>query len=270
MKDYKYDQKYFDTGMVGWHADSFGKIASRLESHVGARRFKRGLDVGCGDGFYGEVLKRYTDKLWGMDIANCLDTSDNRTHYESYIQADLESPIDSTGKFDLIFCSEVIEHIEEYESFLSGLHAALSPGGLLFLTTTTYPCYLPIYLTRSPSQWSVKEICSFFLGWMGFNSQRKLFVMTLWDWTKGHYHGFSLSRIKSAARKVGFKVETVEYLHAQAVIETQVFQNPFKSLRCRWLILPLLRLCGFLCKIFNLICGRTDIYGRNLVLIATK
>jgi 2-polyprenyl-3-methyl-5-hydroxy-6-metoxy-1,4-benzoquinol methylase len=270
MKTYDYNKKYFETGMTGWHASSYPKIANRLHRQVGARQFKRGLDVGCGDGFYGKLLKKNTDELWGTDLANCLDQSDNRHYYEGFIQANLETPMETNGKFDLIFCSEVIEHVENFQPFLSGLHAALAPGGLLFLTTTTYPCYLPIYLTRHPRTWSAKEIGSFFLGWIGFNRHRKRFVLTLWDWTKGHYHGFSRRRMINAARTAGFKVETVEYMHAQPIIETQFFHNPFKNVPFRPLLLPLIRLWGMACDFLNVCCAKFDFYGRNVILIATK
>ena len=37
--------------------------------------------------------------------------------------------------FDLVYCSEVIEHVEDVRGFAKALMTLIAPGGLLFLTT---------------------------------------------------------------------------------------------------------------------------------------
>ena len=47
-------------------------------------------------------------------------------------------------KFDLVLCSEVIEHVAEPKSFMAGLAKAVQPGGILILST--------------PQPWSLMEL----------------------------------------------------------------------------------------------------------------
>jgi len=267
---YDYNKKYFATGMTGWHAASSQIIASSLVKHIGPHQFKKGLDVGCGNGFYGRLLKNYADELSGMDIVDCLTDSPDEESYERFILANGDEAKRLTGQFDFIFCSEVIEHVENDQEFFQKLHQMLAPGGVLFLTTTTYPCYLPIYLTRHPRQWSAGDIGCFFLGWMGSERHRKLFVVTLWEWTKGHYHGFSKRMMRNLAVRTGFQVEALDYFHAESIIDTKFFLNPFRNLPCRKLLLPVLRLGGYLGSVVNSCCSRFNIYGRNVYLVAKK
>src|SRR5690606_38157213 len=39
------------------------------------------------------------------------------------------------GRFDLVTCLEVVEHVADVDAFLAGLAGALAPGGLLILST---------------------------------------------------------------------------------------------------------------------------------------
>ncbi len=47
----------------------------------------------------------------------------------------IEQLSDALGSFDLVYCSEVIEHVPHARAFISALAAITKPGGYLFLTT---------------------------------------------------------------------------------------------------------------------------------------
>lgn len=50
-------------------------------------------------------------------------------------QQDLNDPLEVAPSFDVVVCSETIEHLENPRLTMRTLHALLKPGGLLVLTT---------------------------------------------------------------------------------------------------------------------------------------
>ena len=100
----------------------------------------RVLDAGCGSGLSFVYLQhRCASKIshyTGID----LDTGRLRHRHRGaiipheFIDADLDSPW-RIGKFDLIFASEVIEHIIEDRRLFKNLFEHLSDGGVLIVTT---------------------------------------------------------------------------------------------------------------------------------------
>lgn len=99
---------------------------------------KRVLDVGCGAGLLCEPLARLGGMVTGVDAAEeNIDAA--RQHaagaglaieYHSGELAGL-----GLGRFDLVTCLEVLEHVADKPAFVTGLAAVLAPGGLLLLST---------------------------------------------------------------------------------------------------------------------------------------
>ncbi len=94
------------------------------------------LDVGCGFGFVVDFARRVLGweavgvepSPYGREGARMLGI----TVYPNY----LEDVTDLDGRtFDVVFASEVIEHVPDQVRFLSLLKTYLSPSGLLVLTT---------------------------------------------------------------------------------------------------------------------------------------
>ena len=86
------------------------------------------LDVGCGDGFWSKRLK---ENGW---LVTSIDGYDLR--YKPAKEVNLEKPMPfEDNSFDLIWKSEVIEHIHNVDQVLSELRRILKPGGRMILTT---------------------------------------------------------------------------------------------------------------------------------------
>lgn len=100
---------------------------------------KRALEVGPGAGVYLPVLASLFDQVTAMDIENVyLEHAQRLTalHPNLTLAADdiTRSQL-ADGSFDLILCSEVIEHIPVPGAALQEMHRLLSPGGIMIIST---------------------------------------------------------------------------------------------------------------------------------------
>lgn len=98
---------------------------------------KRALDVGCGAGLLAEPLARLGAKVTGIDaaaelIAVARDHAARMGLEIDYRAGDVQQ---LDGKFDLITCMEVIEHVADPAEFVKSLAKRLAPGGLLVMST---------------------------------------------------------------------------------------------------------------------------------------
>lgn len=96
------------------------------------------LDIGCGAGLLCEPMARLGADVTGVD-ASTENVSVAATHAEAvgldirYMAGEV-AKID-IGTFDLVICSEVIEHVADKRAFLTDVAARVAPGGLLVMST---------------------------------------------------------------------------------------------------------------------------------------
>ncbi|MFH1744861.1 MAG: class I SAM-dependent methyltransferase [bacterium] len=98
------------------------------------------LDVGCGEGFLGEEIKKKTSAVvYGIDVAeSVVDLAKNKL--DEVFCSDIEKNIDSwpenikTKKFDIIIVSEVLEHLFYPEKLLDDLRKVLKKDGEIIIT----------------------------------------------------------------------------------------------------------------------------------------
>ena len=109
------------------------------------------LDVGCGEGrhIFG-IMQDYPQmKCIGLDMddASLIKAEEGYEYFESISNAGAEFikgsayslpfPDDS---LDLIICSEVLEHLHEYNDAVSEIHRVLKPGGKFYASVpATWP-----------------------------------------------------------------------------------------------------------------------------------
>lgn len=101
------------------------------------------LEIGLGHGSYVNVLEKL-GRYHGLDIdPEAVETARRRDPSLRYAVVDIAAE-DVSGafggtRFDAIFCSNVIEHIQADEAAIRGLVRALKPGGHLLVLTPALP-----------------------------------------------------------------------------------------------------------------------------------
>jgi hypothetical protein len=93
------------------------------ESNILPTELSSGLDVGCARGILGPILKseRRLKRLVGIDAFDpYLDSAKRTGAYDLLLKMDLaKEPLPfSPNEFDVIFCLEVIEHLQWKEALL--------------------------------------------------------------------------------------------------------------------------------------------------------
>lgn len=262
-----YTDAYFEGPMAAWHRLSLPTFAAFLWQAVGGERPARILDLGCGDGAYGPVLAELGGAVDGCDGSEAaLARARARGVYQRLVQADLAAPAlpELSGPYELVFTTEVIEHLPDPDRFCRLAAGLLAPGGLLVLTTTTYHLYLFYYLLfAGPVR--RRDLADFARGCLGDDEAGDRFVRTLWELTGGHEHGFRLRRLLACLRRAGFEIERRRYANVQPVFPLDGLDQPrFQDGRLRRMR-PLLRFLG---RGVNAFCRETGVYGANLMVAA--
>jgi SAM-dependent methyltransferase len=98
--------------------------------------FTNVIDIGCGDGFFLELLSRSGMKPDGLDgseqaIQACRERLGNKT---GDIHCCFIEEFAPERKYDLVFCGEVLEHIEDDRVFLKEINRLTQIDGILILT----------------------------------------------------------------------------------------------------------------------------------------
>ncbi|WP_145688747.1 class I SAM-dependent methyltransferase [Azospirillum brasilense] len=103
---------------------------------VEPRRVRRFLDVGCGFGFSLDIART----MFGWEVQGVDPGPLARTGAATLglpISHKLLPPVPAAGEepFDLVFASEVIEHVCDPQELAASLRARLAPGGAFLLST---------------------------------------------------------------------------------------------------------------------------------------
>ena len=105
--------------------------AKRAHDDLGAYRL---LDVGCGQKPYEPLFAPYVASYIGVDPVE-------NPHAE--LKGAVEDLPVEDGTFDVVLCSQVLEHCDDPARAVAELHRATAPGGRLLLSTHGVQVYHP-------------------------------------------------------------------------------------------------------------------------------
>lgn len=95
------------------------------------------LDAGCGTGEFVAFLHDLGFQVTGVELSEAAVTKARKRYLDADIRvASLEEPLPFTDAvFDVIWCTEVLEHMFDVHSTLAEFNRVLKKGGTLLLTT---------------------------------------------------------------------------------------------------------------------------------------
>ena len=165
------------------------------------------LDVGCGEGrhIFG-VMQNYPDiKCIGLDMDK--DSLNKVEEGYEYFKSITNAGVDllkgsayslpfPNNSFDLVVCSEVLEHLHEYNDAVKEIHRVLKPGGKFYASV--------------PASWP-ERIC-----WILSKDYQ--------NQPGGHLRVFNQKKLVSEIKNSGFKFLSSEKFHS--------IHSPYWWLRC--------------------------------------
>ncbi len=131
-------------------ADRFSKAAgdydrlARVQQQVGGEllallpdaHFERGLDLGCGTGYFLPELAKRCERLMGLDLApGMLQVARQKRVSAELLCGDAEQLPFSDASVDLIFSSLALQWCASLPQALSEIYRVLRPGGIFAFAT---------------------------------------------------------------------------------------------------------------------------------------
>jgi 2-polyprenyl-3-methyl-5-hydroxy-6-metoxy-1,4-benzoquinol methylase len=108
-------------------------------------RGRRVLDAGCGVGYGTAMLgDAGAAEAVGVDISAAAveAASDGAPSNTSFLTGDVHALPFDDGRFDLVVCFEVIEHVDRQDEVIAELARVLAPGGVLALSSPNRDVYV--------------------------------------------------------------------------------------------------------------------------------
>ncbi|MBA7609980.1 Ubiquinone biosynthesis O-methyltransferase [subsurface metagenome] len=93
------------------------------------------LDIGCGLGYFSELLSKRGARVWGVDADAASIAFSTRNIKGNFVIGRAESLPFKANAFDKILCSEVLEHIQDDERALAEIFRVGRSGATVVITT---------------------------------------------------------------------------------------------------------------------------------------
>lgn len=181
----KYQSFYYDKGEYSAIHPYIQRKIEIIKNHIHSLSNLKVLDIGCYTGEVSAEINRLGAKAIGMDISKESLTKAKTKNIE-VLRVDLSDSIPiKNNSIDLIYCSEVIEHLMDTDKLLIEFNQTLKPNGTLFLTT--------------PNIAALKNRIRLLFGKYPYNLEYKL-------GGAGHIHLYNKEKLKKQLEENGFEV----------------------------------------------------------------
>ena len=138
LKDYY--EKYWTEGQGVYSGENQGyaeNLRHWMEAQLGGLSHEaRILEVGCGDASFTKCLAAFSPHVTAIDLSASQIEQNTRVHPGiHFLQHDVAETFPfASGTFDVIWCSEVLEHLFDPAFALAEMHRVMAPGGRLLVT----------------------------------------------------------------------------------------------------------------------------------------
>ena len=99
---------------------------------LGRRRFRRALDLGCGTGLCGPLVKAMAERVDGIDLSpKMIEQARALAVYERVVQTEIVDYLRTTDqRYDLVLAADVFIYVGDLEPVFSGVRRVMEQGGL--------------------------------------------------------------------------------------------------------------------------------------------
>ncbi|MES2283267.1 MAG: tetratricopeptide repeat protein [Pseudomonadota bacterium] len=122
----------FDTHLVNVLGYKAHSVLIGHAQAVGKKHYRAALDLGCGTGLCGPLVKAFADRVDGVDLSSKMITRAGELGvYGSLVQADIASFLQGTDqRYDMVLSADVFIYVGALEAVFAGVQRVLEPGGL--------------------------------------------------------------------------------------------------------------------------------------------
>ncbi|HZY16931.1 MAG TPA: methyltransferase domain-containing protein [Ramlibacter sp.] len=131
-----YVEQLFDAYAEGFDAHLVEALQYRapaiLVDGLDRSSFAAALDLGCGTGLCGPLLRPRVQRLVGVDLsANMVDQARRRGAYDQVVQADVAEHLARTPeRYELLIAADVFIYVGALDAVFAGAARVLQPGGV--------------------------------------------------------------------------------------------------------------------------------------------
>lgn len=192
------------------------------------------LDIGCGAGTLALYCASKGNRVIGIDISS--DAIKAATQSSKNLDLKNVKFIKNNfpkeypkGSYDLIICTEVIEHLEEDKKAMKIIHKLLSPNGIVIVSTPSKNA--PLY---------------------------RLGLADSFDMRVGHLRRYSLDDLKKLSNECGFRV--IKSHKQEGIIRNSLFILPYLGELIRLIKFQLVDVVTFIDNISLKLFGESQLF----------
>jgi predicted TPR repeat methyltransferase len=172
----QYAQCLFDQYASYYDQHLLTTLHYRLPAMIGALLQTAGLkpqtntlDLGCGTGLCGEILRPFTQHLVGVDVSpNMIERAKTKGCYDAcVVQEAIAYLQQTTVKFDLVVAADLFPYLGSLEACFAGVKHCLRPGGAFIFSvevTEAAPWQLQETARYAHQPAYIKSLCEK-MGW---------------------------------------------------------------------------------------------------------
>jgi len=127
---------YYDQHLQGSLSYTLPQHIGRLLHRLKCNNIDYAIDLGCGTGLCGSILRELSNKLIGIDISpKMLAQATNKGLYDKLIEAELVNFLDyNTQSYQLAVAADVLPYLGELDTFFAAIRRRLSDKGLFIFS----------------------------------------------------------------------------------------------------------------------------------------
>lgn len=179
-----------------WHMGKLGATLGLLKNQEDVGGKKKLLDVGCASGWLvSQISSRYPDlECFGVDVYKRAIEYGKKTYPQiSFSHADAHRLPFEKNYFDVVICTEVLEHVVDPQKIMKEIKRVVKPSGIVIISMDSGNLLFGLV-------WTI---------WKKFNGK---------IWQEAHLHKFTPKRLDELFEKTGFKIEKRKFFNLRMAL----------------------------------------------------